>query len=289
MKKLTASALLDWIEIHIEEDITIATLVRISGYSRRFIHNLFCELIGIPPGKYIRRRKLTRAANLLRLTKLPCTQIGIALGFSSQQSFSREFKKVFGMSPNAYRNDAHWDFSTLCLPYKIQDNKMNITFSGVHTDLTPYTIYGCNTKFQEPIPYKGMNRNAYRKAKIIHNLQHSKDDAILLSSYYRSEMDTKFFNVNVFFGSRSKFFCKSDHKTVFSDTESMFACFIFQGTWDEYQHLPSVIYSEFLPTLNLQRRNDVDIEYFIYSQELMDNIDNMVSCLYFAPVKDLEI
>lgn len=53
----------------------------------------------VPLGEYIRKRRLCRAAILVRLTAKSMLDIALSLHFDSQQSFSREFKKLFGCSP----------------------------------------------------------------------------------------------------------------------------------------------------------------------------------------------
>lgn len=91
----------------------ISQLVRYSGYSHRHLQRLFRNKTGMSVGDYIRRRRLTRAAILVRLTGYPLRNIAISVGFDSQPSFNREFRKKFGCSPGIYRNSAGWDLSLL--------------------------------------------------------------------------------------------------------------------------------------------------------------------------------
>ncbi|WP_407906387.1 helix-turn-helix domain-containing protein [Escherichia coli] len=91
----------------------ISQLVRYSGYSRRHLQRLFRNKTGMSVGDYIRRRRLTRAAMLVRLTGYPLHDIAISVGFDSQPSFNREFRKRFGCSPGIYRSRPGWDLSLL--------------------------------------------------------------------------------------------------------------------------------------------------------------------------------
>lgn len=91
----------------------ICQLVKYSGYSRRHLQRLFRNKTGMSVGYYIRCRRLTRAAILVRMTGYPLHDIAISVGFDSQQSFNREFKKRFGCSPGIYRNRQGWDLSLL--------------------------------------------------------------------------------------------------------------------------------------------------------------------------------
>lgn len=91
----------------------IRQLVRYSGYSHRHLQRLFRNETGMSVGAYIRLRRLTRAAILVRLTVYPLHDIAISVGFDSQSSFNREFRKRFGCSPGIYRNRPDWDLSLL--------------------------------------------------------------------------------------------------------------------------------------------------------------------------------
>lgn len=96
-----------------ESRTEISQLVRYSGYSHRHLQRLFRNKTGMSVGDYIRRRRLTRAAILVRLTGYSLHDIAISVGFDSQPSFNREFRKRFGCSPGIYRNSPGWDLSLL--------------------------------------------------------------------------------------------------------------------------------------------------------------------------------
>jgi AraC-like DNA-binding protein len=63
----------------------------------------FAAAFGIPPGRYLQERRITRAAFLLRETPLPVTEIALAVGFRSLGTFSSTFSRLMGISPRAYR------------------------------------------------------------------------------------------------------------------------------------------------------------------------------------------
>lgn len=100
LKTITINAIIDYIENNLElMQINTDTLVDYSGYSRRYLQILFTKIMGIPVGKYIQLRRITRAAILLRLTNLTIADISERLFFDSQQTFTREFKKNTGFTP----------------------------------------------------------------------------------------------------------------------------------------------------------------------------------------------
>lgn len=114
LKTLTVNAITQYIEDNLETMlINISDLVNYSGYSRRYLQFLFKDNIGIPVGKYIQLRRVTRAAILLRLTPLNISHIAEKLHYDSQQTFTREFKKNSGYTPLQYRKHKVWSFNNM--------------------------------------------------------------------------------------------------------------------------------------------------------------------------------
>ncbi|EFB1318710.1 helix-turn-helix domain-containing protein, partial [Escherichia coli] len=68
--------------------------------------------------KYLyKKRKLTQAAILLKLTKKKISHISMDLNFSTQQTFSRAFLREFKVTPLVYRNEIGFDCSRLFFGY----------------------------------------------------------------------------------------------------------------------------------------------------------------------------
>ena len=72
-------------------------------YSYFHFHRLFTALVGISPGDYIRRRRLTEAAGRLCGTKESVTSVALEFGYESGESFGKAFRTEFGCSPSAVR------------------------------------------------------------------------------------------------------------------------------------------------------------------------------------------
>ncbi len=74
--------------------------------SRATLFRLFNEKLGTPPGAYLHKIRLERAAFLLVTTERSVTQISEEIGFGDFPYFSKLFKKHFGRSPGEYRKNA---------------------------------------------------------------------------------------------------------------------------------------------------------------------------------------
>jgi AraC family transcriptional regulator len=66
--------------------------------------HVFKSTFGTTVHHYIRRRRIERAQQLMLISKQPLSQIALACGFATQAHFCTVFRKVVGLSPNAWRH-----------------------------------------------------------------------------------------------------------------------------------------------------------------------------------------
>ncbi|WP_042110538.1 helix-turn-helix domain-containing protein [Escherichia coli] len=74
-------------------NISVKEVALMSGFSVKHIRDLFFRQTGVTIGKYIKQCLFSKAIILLVLTRKSILDISIDVGFSTQQSFSRAFKK----------------------------------------------------------------------------------------------------------------------------------------------------------------------------------------------------
>lgn len=96
-------AMMAYIETHLEEPLPLAELAQHAGLSLPRLKSKFKQEVGIPPGDYIARRRVERAAQLLYETNDTVTDIAMRLGFSSSQYFATVFKRYTLHSPRSVR------------------------------------------------------------------------------------------------------------------------------------------------------------------------------------------
>jgi AraC-like DNA-binding protein len=82
---------------------TVGGLAAEVGLSRSAFAGRFRELVGEPPMRYLIRARLAHAAALLHTTDVGLAVIARRTGYESEFSFSRAFKRAFGVAPGAYR------------------------------------------------------------------------------------------------------------------------------------------------------------------------------------------
>jgi len=84
---------------------TIATLAREAGISRPVLAARFRQCLGEPPVAYLTRWRMQLGAQMLSSTSDSVAQIASKVGYDSEQSFNRAFKRNFGNPPARYRNE----------------------------------------------------------------------------------------------------------------------------------------------------------------------------------------
>jgi len=82
---------------------TLAKLAREAGASRSVLGERFMELLGEAPLTYLARWRLQLAARLLETTSKTALQIALDVGYGSESTFNRAFKREYGIPPAKYR------------------------------------------------------------------------------------------------------------------------------------------------------------------------------------------
>jgi len=95
---------LDYIEEHFSESVTLEQAAQIAGFSKFYFTRLFKEYTNRTFYEYLTEKRLRAAEQMLLVPKLPVTEVSIQAGFSSLSSFNRTFKRNKGCSPSEYRN-----------------------------------------------------------------------------------------------------------------------------------------------------------------------------------------
>lgn len=102
--KLQIQKSIDYIEKHLCDPIKLSELAKQSHFSEFHFHRLFHKVVGTSVMEYVRKRRLSEAAVELSETDEKITGIAFKYQFSSEESFSRAFKKLYSVSPRDYRN-----------------------------------------------------------------------------------------------------------------------------------------------------------------------------------------
>jgi AraC family transcriptional regulator len=95
----------DYIEAHLDEDLSLLTLATEAGLSAVHFAREFKRLTGSAPHRYVLGRRLERARTQLARGDRSITEVALTVGFSSQSHLTTAFRRVYGTTPAAYRNE----------------------------------------------------------------------------------------------------------------------------------------------------------------------------------------
>lgn len=85
------------------ETVKLNHLANAAGMSPRSFIRAFRAATGLSPIAYLIQLRISRAAELLRTTADPVTEIAFRAGFNDSNYFTRQFVKLIGCSPRRYR------------------------------------------------------------------------------------------------------------------------------------------------------------------------------------------
>ncbi|ATB16769.1 helix-turn-helix domain-containing protein [Escherichia coli] len=273
IKEATINSILKYIDENIEVfPININVLVKYSGYSRRYLQLLFKEIIGLSIGKYIQRRRVTRAAIYLRLTNLPIAIISEKLCYDSQQTFSREFKKNSGYTPLQFRRDDAWLFKN-----QIGHRHIETPFPIPELCYLPRKMFaGTIMKYKEKIPYTSTSSKI--KWGVVQSLFSQRENTLFISNKITQGNSNKNeFVIN------SIIWKKKDLDAEYLMEGGIYALFRYAGNPDGYSTYINSIYLNVLPFYGLQKRNTLDLEI------ISIDVHGYRYFEYYLPIEDKDI
>ena len=94
---------LAYVEEHFAEDITVADLANVACLSIFHFTRAFAAAMGVPPHRYVSRRRLETAKAMIATGRASLSEIAHDCRFSSESSFTRAFRRATGMTPAKYR------------------------------------------------------------------------------------------------------------------------------------------------------------------------------------------
>lgn len=93
-----------FIEQNFQNDISVEDIAAFCNLNRSYFGKIFRDAVGKSPQEFLIQYRMTKAAELLKLTELSVKDISNAVGYPSQLHFSRAFKNTFGISPREWRS-----------------------------------------------------------------------------------------------------------------------------------------------------------------------------------------
>ncbi len=105
---------ISFIDNNLDTELTLETIAKTALYSPYHFHRIFKAIIGETLYEYITRKRIERAAlDLEKKSEINITEIALQYGFGSNSSFTKMFKKFYGISPSEFRKKSQPEYYKL--------------------------------------------------------------------------------------------------------------------------------------------------------------------------------
>lgn len=105
LPKSKLKKILDFIELNIENQLSLGDLADEAGMSMFYFARMFKKSTGTSPHQFILERRIKYAKYLLIETEEPLVEVALSCGWANQSHFTTAFKRLVGVTPRHYR---HW-------------------------------------------------------------------------------------------------------------------------------------------------------------------------------------
>lgn len=95
---------IEFIDTNYSRKISIVEIAAYVGINRKYLCQLFSNILNVSPQNYLINFRLQKACDLLTSSNLSINEISNSIGYIDQFLFSKVFKKYKGMSPKNYRD-----------------------------------------------------------------------------------------------------------------------------------------------------------------------------------------
>lgn len=103
-----------YIDNHLDTELSLETVAEVAHYSPFHFHRIFKVMTDETLNSYITRQRIEKSASiLLHHDEVPISAIHLKYGFTSNSSFTRTFKKYYGISPTEFRKQSPSKYSKI--------------------------------------------------------------------------------------------------------------------------------------------------------------------------------
>jgi len=95
---------IDYIEQNLGNEIDVSQVAKIMCQSKTSFQRSFSLIMNISINEYIRKRRMTLAAAMLRNSGVKVMDLALQFGYESPEAFTRAFKEIHGVTPSEARN-----------------------------------------------------------------------------------------------------------------------------------------------------------------------------------------
>ena len=103
VKEQRLKKMMQYVQTRYSDSITLESIASAASVSSTECMRCFREGLKTSPMQYVRRYRLHKAAEYLRMTNWPVSEVGLRCGFQEMGYFAAQFRDMYGSSPTQYR------------------------------------------------------------------------------------------------------------------------------------------------------------------------------------------
>ncbi|EFE0468904.1 helix-turn-helix domain-containing protein [Escherichia coli] len=268
-KKVCIESIIKKIDSTLDRNWKIDELVINSGYSKRHIQTLFKQVTGMTIGKYIKKRKLSRAAIQIKFTNRPLFDIATDCQYATINAFYKAFKKNFNTTPKEFRQAQITDLSAL--QGRIKDRQESFKSLGIYTK--KFILRGVDYLWPENIIQPPNKLSSRKKENLIRNILQTRESAYAVTHIHKKDATNDTVILRVFIG-------HEDSLGKFQSEKRNYYCFLFTGEWDDYIHAVRMLYMN----AGFKKDDGAEIECYSYRDQPGSEKQNYTIKLYIPVV-----
>lgn len=267
--------IVDHISANIHNPLALSDIARVTGVSQRQLHRIMNEYLNESPAGYITRQRMERAVMYMQTTEIALPELAGMTGYDNPQSFSKAFKRYFGISPKMYliqlkdrlkkRVQAGSGMNMSIIPEIIEEPNIDLIYTGVIG------------KYGDPEPYDQAWQNLIRYAK--------ENDLLFKETRF---MGISFDDPNVTKQDKCRFYACASVKEKIKPVGEIgyimipggkYAVFTYRGSYSRLQYL----YDEISVNFTCELRHGVSYEEYISDPAKTPEADLITKI--FIPIK----
>ncbi len=273
-----------YIEDNLNQPLSLESVSNTFNMSKYYFHRLFSAIIGCSLSQYTLSRRLNTSVKFIQNNSLSLTDIAYQLNFGTPSSFTRAFKKQYGISPSSLRKNG------ITIPLADIPPVIKRPIKNINGDIvTDFTLANFHSIQLSGIVFEVDIARSDFKEKIRSNSKMLVDciDQTICSSCYviYSNCQPNSTKFKAFVG--IPHYIKIDQPNYFTvDIQSFFSAkFKYSG---DLLDIGDVFITDFARFLKITRQEteDTDIELI----QVFENIHDLDSAYHiFVPIKTLPI
>lgn len=275
---------LRYIEDNIQEPLSVESVATTFNMSKYYFHRLFSAIMGCSLKQYILSRKLNASLTLIKNDDASLTNIAYHLNFGSHASFTRAFKREYGITPSSFRENEN-TIPNVPIPSVVRRPIKNINGDIVTdftlTDFQAITLNGI--AFEVDLATDEYKSKIRSHAKLLLN---NIDETIEGACYViYSDCQPNSNRFKVLFGIPQPF--KIDHPYFFTVTVPQLFCAKF-NYFGDLLDIGDVLKSDYARFLKISKQETMDSQ--IELVQVFDDIHQLESTYHiYAPIKKLKM